>query len=66
MKFTIGSLPAGFGGDPRFRDQTAEQNQDGVEQLAMKTIHGDCNQNCVSAHGRREPFVHHMHINQCA
>ena len=61
MKFII-DLPAGFGGDPRFRDQTAEQNQDGVKELAVKTIHGDRDQNRVSAHRRRQPFVHRSEI----
>lgn len=55
-------LPAGFNCDQRFRDQTAEQNQDGVQELAMKAIHCDCDQNCVRAHRRRESFIHRSDI----
>jgi hypothetical protein len=54
--------PTRFDGNKCFRDQTAEQNQDGVKELAVKTIYGDRDQNRVSAHRRRQPFVHRSEI----
>jgi hypothetical protein len=51
-------LPAGFRRDQRFRDETAEQNQNGVKQLAMEEVQCNRDQNRVSAHRRSEPLVH--------
>jgi hypothetical protein len=52
------NLPSGFGGNQRLRDQTAEENQHSVQYFAAQQIDCDGDENRVSSHRRREPFVH--------
>jgi hypothetical protein len=51
-------LPVGAGRDHGFDGKTSEQDENGVQGLAVKNPERDGSEKCVSRHGARKSFVH--------
>ena len=57
LRFAV-ERPASLGGNQRFDNEPAEDDQQGVEHLTVQTPHPDGDQNRVSGKRRPEAFIH--------